>query len=53
MDLFLSSLGISSAVLIIGIIIYLLTPRRYQSSDTVANSYDESTEDGIFRILLG
>lgn len=53
MDLFLSSLGISFAVLITGIIIYLLTPRRYQSSDSVANSYDQWTEDGILEFYWG
>lgn len=53
MDLFLSSLGISVTVLITGIIIYLLTPRRYQSSDSVANSYDEWTQDGILEFYWG
>ena len=53
MDLFLSSLGISITVLITGIIIYLLTPRRYQSSESVANSYDEWTEDGILEFYWG
>jgi MPBQ/MSBQ methyltransferase len=53
MDLLLSSLGISVAVLITGIIIYLLTPRRYQSSESVANSYDEWTEDGILEFYWG
>jgi MPBQ/MSBQ methyltransferase len=53
MDLFLSSLGISVTVLITGIVIYLLTPRRYQSSDSVANSYDEWTQDGILEFYWG
>ena len=53
MDLFLSFLEISAAVFIIGIIIYLLTPRRYKSSESVANSYDEWTEDGILEFYLG
>ncbi len=53
MDLFLLTLGISSAILIVGIIIYLLTPRRYQSPDSVANSYDEWTEDGILEYYWG
>lgn len=30
-----------------GLALYLLTARRYQSSDTVADSYDQWTEDGI------
>ena len=53
MDLFLSSLEISLTVLITGIIIYLLTPRRYKSSDSVANSYDEWTQDGILEFYWG
>ncbi|MEM0981822.1 MAG: methyltransferase domain-containing protein [Cyanobacteria bacterium P01_H01_bin.58] len=37
----------------VGIVVYLLTPRRYQSADTVANSYDEWTEDGILEFYWG
>ncbi|BAQ65492.1 methyltransferase domain-containing protein [Geminocystis sp. NIES-3709] len=40
-------------LIVIGIIFYLLTPRRYQSSDSVANSYDEWTEDGILEFYWG
>ncbi len=36
-----------------GIALYLLTPRRYESSDSVANSYDEWTEDGILEYYWG
>ncbi|MGD1866937.1 MAG: class I SAM-dependent methyltransferase [Phormidesmis sp.] len=36
-----------------GIVIYLLTPRRYNSSDSVANSYDEWTQDGILEFYWG
>jgi MPBQ/MSBQ methyltransferase len=32
---------------------YLLSPRRYQSSDTVAQSYDEWTDDGILEFYWG
>lgn len=40
-------------VLVIGISIYLLTPRNYESADSVANSYDEWTEDGILEFYWG
>ena len=36
-----------------GIAIYLITARRYQSSESVANSYDEWTEDGILEFYWG
>lgn len=37
----------------IGFIVYLLTARRYQSSSTVADSYDQWTEDGILEFYWG
>lgn len=37
----------------IGFIAYLLTARRYQSSNTVADSYDQWTEDGILEFYWG
>jgi MPBQ/MSBQ methyltransferase len=40
-------------VLAVGIAIYLLTPRNYESADSVANSYDEWTEDGILEFYWG
>jgi MPBQ/MSBQ methyltransferase len=36
-----------------GIALYLLSARRYQSADSVANSYDEWTEDGILEFYWG
>jgi MPBQ/MSBQ methyltransferase len=39
--------------LVMGIAIYLLTPRNYESADSVANSYDEWTEDGILEFYWG
>ena len=36
-----------------GIATYLLTPRRYQSADSVATSYDEWTQDGILEFYWG
>ncbi|MCD8488842.1 MAG: methyltransferase domain-containing protein [Desertifilum sp.] len=52
MPLFLL-LGTLFAVLIAGILLYLLTPRRYQSADSVAQSYDEWTDDGILEFYWG
>ncbi|MEM1254916.1 MAG: methyltransferase domain-containing protein [Cyanobacteria bacterium P01_H01_bin.21] len=37
----------------LGIAAYLLTARRYQSSDSVANSYDQWTQDGILEFYWG
>ncbi|PPS44842.1 methyltransferase domain-containing protein [Chroococcidiopsis sp. TS-821] len=41
------------SVLLIAAIAYLLTARRYQSSESVANSYDQWTEDGILEFYWG
>ncbi len=49
----LYSLGFLLLLLGVGITLYLVTPRRYQSSETVANSYDEWTEDGILEFYWG
>jgi len=49
----LYSLGLLVLVLVVGIAIYLLTPRNYESADSVANSYDEWTEDGILEFYWG
>lgn len=38
---------------VVSIAAYLLTARRYQSSDSVANSYDQWTEDGILEFYWG
>lgn len=46
-------LGAILALTIVGIIIYLMTPRSYESSDTVANSYDNWTQDGILEFYWG
>ncbi len=47
------AIGFLVLLLTVGIIIYLVTPRRYQSSETVANSYDEWTNDGILEFYWG
>jgi len=46
-------LGIFLIILTLGIGLYLISARRYQSSDSVANSYDEWTEDGILEFYWG
>jgi MPBQ/MSBQ methyltransferase len=45
--------GLFLTLLIGSIAIYLLTARRYQSSDSVAQSYDQWTEDGILEFYWG
>lgn len=37
----------------LGIVLYLLTARRYQSANSVANAYDQWTEDGILEFYWG
>ncbi len=49
----LTGFGIISLLLVGAIALYLLTARRYQSSETVAQSYDEWTEDGILEFYWG
>jgi len=49
----IATLGILLALLIAGIALYLLTARRYQSPDSVANSYDDWTNDGILEFYWG
>ncbi|MEL6334998.1 MAG: SAM-dependent methyltransferase, partial [Cyanobacteria bacterium J06626_26] len=46
-------LGFLTLALVVGIVIYLLTPRNYESADSVANSYDEWTDDGILEFYWG
>jgi MPBQ/MSBQ methyltransferase len=53
MNLLLTALGLILGVLTIGIAIYLLTARPYQSANSVATSYDEWTEDGILEFYWG
>ncbi|MGQ9872971.1 methyltransferase domain-containing protein [Leptodesmis sp.] len=40
-------------LLLIGLGLYLLFPRKYQSVDSVANSYDDWTNDGILEFYWG
>ncbi len=45
--------GLILTLLIFSIILYLITARKYQSSESVANSYDQWTEDGILEYYWG
>lgn len=53
MNSFVLTLGIAALLFSTGLVSYLATARRYQSSDSVANSYDEWTEDGILEFYWG
>jgi MPBQ/MSBQ methyltransferase len=48
-----AALGFLFVLLAIAIVLYLITARRYQSSNTVASSYDQWTEDGILEFYWG
>lgn len=41
------------ALVVVGIAVYLFTARSYNSADSVANSYDQWTEDGILEFYWG
>ena len=47
------ALGLILLLITVGITLYLITPRSYESSETVANSYDEWTQDGILEFYWG
>lgn len=47
------ALGLIAVLLVVGIAVYLATPRSYESSSTVANSYDQWTQDGILEFYWG
>ena len=47
------ALGFILLLVALGIVIYLITPRSYESSNTVANSYDDWTQDGILEFYWG
>ncbi len=53
MNLFVWFLAILLALVTLGTIFYFITARRYQSSDSVANSYDQWTDDGILEYYWG
>jgi MPBQ/MSBQ methyltransferase len=52
----MSVLSVLGSLLLLGAIglgVYLLTARRYQSADSVAHAYDQWTEDGILEFYWG
>jgi MPBQ/MSBQ methyltransferase len=53
MNLFFTVIGLLLVLLTISIVLYIVTARPYQSSSSVANSYDEWTEDGILEFYWG
>jgi MPBQ/MSBQ methyltransferase len=53
MNLFVWAIALFLTLTIAGIGLYLITPRSYESSNSVANSYDEWTEDGILEFYWG
>ncbi len=53
MNLLLILLGVLVTALAIAIALYLLTARPYQTSTSVATSYDEWTDDGILEFYWG
>ncbi|TKB62136.1 MAG: methyltransferase domain-containing protein [Nitrospira sp.] len=53
MNLFLVAIVLLLVVLLIGVVLYVRAPRTYQSADSVANSYDDWTNDGILEFYWG
>ncbi|MGE0470057.1 MAG: methyltransferase domain-containing protein [Nitrospira sp.] len=53
MNMFIWAIALLLVVLLIGLVLYLLFPRTYQSADSVANSYDDWTNDGILEFYWG
>ncbi|MEL7522473.1 MAG: methyltransferase domain-containing protein, partial [Cyanobacteria bacterium J06553_1] len=53
MNLLLWSLSVALLLIVASLAAYLLTARRYQSSESVADSYDNWTQDGILEFYWG
>ena len=53
MNMFIGGLVLLLVILLIGLVIYFFSPRTYQSADSVANSYDDWTNDGILEFYWG
>lgn len=49
----LITLEISLGLLLLGVVTYLITTRPFESTDSVARSYDEWTQDGILEFYWG
>jgi MPBQ/MSBQ methyltransferase len=53
MNMFLAAIVLLLLLLLIGVVLYVRAPRKYQSADSVANSYDDWTNDGILEFYWG
>ncbi|NOU11886.1 MAG: methyltransferase domain-containing protein [Nitrospira sp.] len=53
MNMFLVTIVLLLVLLLIGVVLYVRAPRTYQSADSVANSYDDWTNDGILEFYWG
>ncbi|MEC4984975.1 MAG: methyltransferase domain-containing protein [Oscillatoria sp. PMC 1068.18] len=53
MNFLFSVSGLLLGIFAIAIVLYLVTSRRYQSAESVANSYDQWTADGILEFYWG
>ncbi|MGI0495079.1 methyltransferase domain-containing protein [Alkalinema pantanalense CENA528] len=53
LKLLLLTIALLLFALVVGLALYLLFPRTYQSADSVANSYDDWTNDGILEFYWG
>ena len=53
MNIFLVAIVLLLVLLLIGVVLYVRVPRKYQSADSVANSYDDWTNDGILEFYWG
>jgi MPBQ/MSBQ methyltransferase len=53
MNMFLVAIVLLLVPLLIGIVLYVRVPRKYQSADSVADSYDDWTNDGILEFYWG
>jgi MPBQ/MSBQ methyltransferase len=53
MNTLLWGLAVVGLLLLAGAVVYLLTPRKYESSSSVAQSYDDWTQDGILEFYWG
>lgn len=47
------ALGLLLGLIAIALVIYFFTARRYQSANSVANAYDQCTQDGILEFYWG
>ena len=53
MNLLLLLLSLFLLLLLVGLAVYLLTARKYESASSVAQSYDDWTQDGILEFYWG